>query len=163
MRSKTSSVILVYQRKILLILRDNDPRIPNPNCWQLIGGLVEKKETHREAIIREMKEEINIVPGKLEFLGKRQKPNQQIGAYYCSRLSAKDLSNLLKGQEGQKIEFFDFSSLANLPLSGTIKYLVLNRPKELKKLLEENERVKGVEPSVFSLGRRHLTAKLHPH
>lgn len=139
MGSKTSSAILVFQKKILLILRDNDPQIPNPNCWQLIGGLVEEGETHREAIIRELKEEIGFAPGKLEFLGKRRKPNNQIGAYYYSRLYSKDIPNLIKGQEGQIIEFFDFSLLTSLSLSGTIKYLVLNQPKELKKLIEEKE------------------------
>ena len=44
-----------------MLLRDNIPSIPYPNKWDLPGGLVEENESPAECIIREMKEELNIL------------------------------------------------------------------------------------------------------
>jgi 8-oxo-dGTP diphosphatase len=46
--------------EILLYLRDNKPDIPFPNHWDLIGGHVEEGETPEEALLREVKEELDI-------------------------------------------------------------------------------------------------------
>lgn len=46
--------------EILLYLRDNKPGIPFPNHWDLIGGHLEEGETPEEALVREVKEELNI-------------------------------------------------------------------------------------------------------
>jgi 8-oxo-dGTP pyrophosphatase MutT (NUDIX family) len=42
----------------LVYLRDNNPSIPFPNHWDLIGGHVEKGEMPLEALKREVMEEI---------------------------------------------------------------------------------------------------------
>ncbi len=58
---KIAAIILENdKREILLYLRDNKPGIPFPNHWDLIGGHVEEGETPEEALIREVKEELNI-------------------------------------------------------------------------------------------------------
>jgi 8-oxo-dGTP diphosphatase len=46
--------------EILLYLRDNKPEIPFPDHWDLIGGHVEEGETPEEALVREVKEELDI-------------------------------------------------------------------------------------------------------
>jgi 8-oxo-dGTP diphosphatase len=46
--------------EFLLYLRDNKPDIPFPGYWDLIGGHVEAGESPEEALIREVKEELNI-------------------------------------------------------------------------------------------------------
>ncbi|HEX2976872.1 MAG TPA: NUDIX domain-containing protein [Bacteroidales bacterium] len=54
---------IIFQNEegeFLLYLRDNKPDIPFPDHWDLIGGHVEKGETPEEALIREVKEEIDI-------------------------------------------------------------------------------------------------------
>jgi 8-oxo-dGTP diphosphatase len=43
----------------LLYLRDGKPGIPFPHCWDLIGGHVEEGEAPEEALVREVKEELN--------------------------------------------------------------------------------------------------------
>lgn len=54
-----SQIILQnLEGKYLVYLRDNNPDIPFPNHWDLIGGHVEKRETPIEALKREMMEEI---------------------------------------------------------------------------------------------------------
>jgi 8-oxo-dGTP diphosphatase len=46
--------------ELLLYLRDNKPDIPFPDHWDLIGGHVEEGETPEEALVREVKEELDI-------------------------------------------------------------------------------------------------------
>ncbi len=46
--------------EFLLYLRDNKPGIPFPGYWDLIGGHVEAGESPEEALIREVKEELDI-------------------------------------------------------------------------------------------------------
>lgn len=48
------------QGELLLYLRDNKPDIPFPDHWDLIGGHVEEGETPDEALVREVKEELDI-------------------------------------------------------------------------------------------------------
>ena len=60
MRKGTSIIFVNSQEEILLLLRDNIQQIPYPNMWDLPGGAVEGEETPEEAIMREMKEEINL-------------------------------------------------------------------------------------------------------
>jgi len=46
--------------KLLVYLRDDNPAIPYPNCWDLFGGIVEDGETPEQALVREVKEELAI-------------------------------------------------------------------------------------------------------
>jgi len=46
--------------EFLLYLRDNKPGIPFPGYWDLIGGHVEEGETPEQALVREVKEELDI-------------------------------------------------------------------------------------------------------
>jgi len=46
--------------EFLLYLRDNKASIPFPDHWDLIGGHVEEGETPEEALVREVKEELDI-------------------------------------------------------------------------------------------------------
>lgn len=45
-------------RRVLLFRRDNKPEIRFPNYVDILGGIVEKEETPKEAIVREMAEEL---------------------------------------------------------------------------------------------------------
>jgi 8-oxo-dGTP diphosphatase len=47
------------QGELLLYLRDNKPGIPFPLHWDLIGGHAEEGESPEEALIREVKEELD--------------------------------------------------------------------------------------------------------
>lgn len=59
---KEIAAIILENNKgeFLLALRDNKSWIPFPNHWDLIGGHVEDGETPEEALVREVKEELDI-------------------------------------------------------------------------------------------------------
>ena len=58
---KIATIILKNdQNQILLYLRDNKPEIPFPHYWDLFGGYIEEGETPEQAIIRKVKEELNL-------------------------------------------------------------------------------------------------------
>ncbi|GIW59607.1 MAG: hypothetical protein KatS3mg087_0673 [Patescibacteria group bacterium] len=46
--------LIVNNKKLLLILRDNIPTITDPNKWSLAGGEIEEGETDRQALMREL-------------------------------------------------------------------------------------------------------------
>ena len=56
--------------EFLLYLRDNKPDIPFPGYWDLIGGHVEEGETPEQALVREVKEELDIDLKEYRFFKK---------------------------------------------------------------------------------------------
>jgi 8-oxo-dGTP diphosphatase len=60
-KQRGTSILFVNSAgHVLLFLRDNNPIIPFPNCWDVLGGHVEEGETPFECITREIQEEINM-------------------------------------------------------------------------------------------------------
>jgi len=55
-----TALIFDTDGKLLIYLRDDKPEIPFPNHWDLFGGHVEAGETPDGALVREVREELNI-------------------------------------------------------------------------------------------------------
>ena len=61
MMKEIAAIILENDKgEFLLYLRENKPDIPFPDHWDLIGGHIEEGETPEEALVREVKEELDI-------------------------------------------------------------------------------------------------------
>jgi 8-oxo-dGTP diphosphatase len=62
MKRKGCSIIFINdQEQVLLFLRDNIPDIPYPNMWDVPGGHLEPGETPESCIVREMREEMDLL------------------------------------------------------------------------------------------------------
>jgi len=128
---KIVSAVVVANGKILLLQRDDNPGIRDPNCWQLPGGGVEDGEMPDEAIKRELQEEIGIIPSLLNFL---ISPSAETHAYYA-RLTDEEVRSIKKGDEGKDLRFFSFDELSQIPLTQKLKDVIQSRGKVLKSLL----------------------------
>lgn len=134
---KKVAVIILENDKgeILLYLRDNKPEIPFPNHWDLFGGFIEDGETPEQALVREVKEELDIDLRDYDFFKKYNcdqgdaMPN--IKYVYYGRIS-KPISEL-KLQEGQKLQFFSKEEIPQVKFANILKDIVMEYLKEKKK------------------------------
>jgi len=131
----SSTSILVHDNKILFILRDNKSEISEPNTWQLPGGGVENSENHLQAIQRELKEEINIVPKKLKYLGSA---SDDIKVFF-SYLSDDEVSNIKLGNEGQQLHFFALNEVVNIPLTKKLQFYFFKFKSGITKLIDTGD------------------------
>lgn len=116
---QASKIILINpEKQILLYLRDNKPSIPYPGWWDLFGGGIEENETPEQAIIREIKEEIDIEVKEIKYLSKVIVPKHDLNPETSCNFVFKGLINCSKNKidlkEGQKLNYFKLQDLHNL-------------------------------------------------
>lgn len=112
---------------LFLALRDNKPGIPFPNHWDLIGGHIEKGETPEEALVREVKEELDIDLMEYTFYKKYEclegdaYPN--IKYIYSGKINIPiDEITLL---EGERSQYFSREEILNIRFANIIKSIIL--------------------------------------
>jgi 8-oxo-dGTP diphosphatase len=131
---KTTSSLIIHNNKILLLLRDNKPEIPDPDKWQTIGGQVEQYESFDDAIKREIKEETNLTPSDIKYYGKLNGKDFTL-AFYVAHLTDEEASSVRLGNEGQALEFFTLDEMKNLDLSFSIRVYFEKYLPQLDKLV----------------------------
>lgn len=137
----TAHAIVIYRQKVLLLLRDNKPGIPNPNKWSVLGGEVEEGETYRVALVRELFEEANIKPHNIQFLGMLTVLEGTKHALFLVRLTESEAEDVKLGNEGQRLDFFSFKEITNLPLTKNFSLFFEKYQNELKGLIKENSKI----------------------
>jgi 8-oxo-dGTP diphosphatase len=120
-----AGIILLNEGKILLQFRDNNPNITWPNSWAIFGGGIEKGETPKQAIIRELQEELDLKIENPELVLKNKFKGE---TRYTFKQVIKDISTL-KLKEGKKMRFFSKEEILDL------KDVVPSVKKLIKKLL----------------------------
>ena len=95
--------------KILLQLRDNKSTIQYPNSWGTFGGQIEDGETPEQAIIREIKEEIDYNLTSPEYFDNY--PFDGYNIYMFRKLDTTVNINDIKVTEGQKGEFLSIEQI----------------------------------------------------
>ena len=107
----TSLLIINDKEEVLLFLRDNNPKIPYPNRWDVLGGHVEQDEEPKECIIREMKEEIDFHL-KNPKLFKTYNMSDRIEYTFWVKASLDIKKTSLK--EGQELKWFNLNQIKKL-------------------------------------------------
>lgn len=126
---KIAAIILENDKgEILLYLRDNKPNIPFPHYWDLFGGHVEEGETVEEALVREVKEELDYDLKEYAFF-KEYKclegdayPN--IKYVYVGKVNVPIEELIL--QEGEKLQFFSKEEISNVKFANILKKIVMD-------------------------------------
>ncbi|OGF22900.1 hypothetical protein A2Y83_00845 [Candidatus Falkowbacteria bacterium RBG_13_39_14] len=126
---KIAAIILENDKGgILLYLRDNKSTIPFPHHWDLFGGHVEDGETVEEALVREVKEELDFDLQEYSFFKKYEcnegdaYPN--VKYVYFGKVS-KPISEL-KLKEGEKLQFFSKEEIPNIKFANILKDIVMD-------------------------------------
>ena len=99
-KRKGSSIIFINDEgQILLFLRDNKSDLPYPNMWDVPGGHVEADESPGKCIVREMKEEINLVLDEFELFSKIEFEDRIEYTFWTSADLDIDKIELTEGQQ----------------------------------------------------------------
>lgn len=114
--NKSSKGLIIDKGKYLMQLRDNKKDIFYPNFWGLFGGSLNKKETYKKAVKREINEETNLTVKvskeilSVKFTMVALKRKCQIVYFECKILKKKKI--ILR--EGKEYRFFSFNQIKKL-------------------------------------------------
>jgi 8-oxo-dGTP diphosphatase len=124
MKRKGASIIFVNENKqILLFLRDNIPDIPYPNMWDVPGGHVEKFESPEQCIVREMKEEMNLILDDFELFSEIEFEDR---IEYTFWAEAKFDIDEIELNEGQQLNWFSKEEACQTNLAYGFNEIVEN-------------------------------------
>jgi 8-oxo-dGTP diphosphatase len=126
---KIAAIILENDKgEFLLALRDNKSWIPFPNHWDLIGGHVEDGETPEEALVREIKEELDIDLKEYSFYKKFEcltgDAYANIKYIYTGKINIpiEEITLL----EGERAQYFSGEEIQGLKFANIMKSVVLD-------------------------------------
>lgn len=116
------------QEEILLSLRDDKPGLPFPHHWNLLGGRIEEGETPEQALVREVKEEIDYDLKEYSFFQKYDcltgdvHPN--IKYIYTGKINVPASQLVLS--EGERLQYFKPEEISSLKLANILKEIVMD-------------------------------------
>ena len=126
---KIAAIILKNDKgEFLLALRDNKPGIPFPLHWDLIGGHVEEGETPEEALVREVKEELDIDLKEYLFYRKYEcltnDAYENIKYIYTGKINLpiEEITLL----EGERAQYFSKEEIPDIKFANIIKTIMLD-------------------------------------
>lgn len=123
--TKVASLILENEKgEVLLLLRDDKVGLAYPNTWDLIGGTVEKGESVKEALRREVKEEAGHDLKDCTFFKKYvvlEEDGSSSEKFIFYSITEKPFEEFVLGDEGQKLQFFLFEDALKLKLASSHK------------------------------------------
>ena len=106
----------------LLQLRDNKSTIASPNTWGFFGGGVENYESHEDALIRELKEELDWTPKEIILIHTDTKLKTKWFSVLC-HVHNRELTLL----EGQDMKWFKSNEIFELPNTPHIVDFIIEK------------------------------------
>ncbi len=120
------SLLLVNGRYVLQ-LRDDRPDIAAPGLWALFGGSVEQGEEPRQAVLREVEEELCLRLDDCRLLWCVDQYSgffRQIASYCFFEADITDLWGQHRLTEGQAVEHFSYHELGALRMASVMREAV---------------------------------------
>ena len=114
---------LIYRKdgSMLLQQRDDIPGLAFPNTWTWFGGLVEPGENLKDALHRELTEELGCIPGRVEeelFQWRWSGPQPALNHIFPIYFQAKDEELIL--MEGKAMAWHSLTQMEKLVLTPLI-------------------------------------------
>ena len=130
---KTSTAIIVCDKKILFLKRDNMPTIVEPDRWQLPGGHIENGENPIRALKRELVEEVSYVPKRINYIGSLKNRTRKVNIFW-SYVDAKEYKKFKLGEpEGQEIKFMTIKQALSKKLTKNVRFYLSSYGSILKR------------------------------
>lgn len=121
-RKAGAKALVIFDGKFVMVQRDNKPEILNPNKWNLPGGGIETGETPEEAVIRELKEEIDIAPTAIKDMGTTTYSDGSAVVYrFAAQLNEEERGQVRLASEGQQLSWFTLSEALTMDLSAHLR------------------------------------------
>lgn len=106
----------------LLMAHRSKHRTRYPNCWSFPGGGVEPEESLEQALIRELGEEVGVVPREFEYLG--EIIDGEISFHiFCVVKWTGDIAN--RGDEHDELRWVNFHQAASMDNLALEQYQAL--------------------------------------
>jgi ADP-ribose pyrophosphatase YjhB (NUDIX family) len=103
----TVDIVVIRDRKILLIERKNPPK-----GWALPGGFIDYGETAESAAVRELKEETGLTASRIDLLGVYSDPNRDPRFHTLSVVYLAQVEGVIQaGDDAMCAEWFAFDQL----------------------------------------------------
>ncbi|HLP21710.1 MAG TPA: NUDIX domain-containing protein [Chitinophagales bacterium] len=114
MHQVATALIFDRNNKLLIYLRDEKPEIPFPGYWDLFGGRVEEGETPEVALMRELKEELDIDVNTYTLYKTFYSPGEaRPNTKYVYLVRVPEAAEELTLYEGQYLKGIDLQERAN--------------------------------------------------
>lgn len=108
-----AKVAIVCGERILTYVRDNHAHIPDPDCWDLPGGLREPNETIRDCALREVWEEFGLRLPRAAFVHAarftKYEPRRIEAVFLAIQVEQEMVDRIVFGDEGQCWELMPVS------------------------------------------------------
>ena len=106
-------IALLYDDKLLTILRDDISTIPWPNMWELPGGGREGEDTPFECVQREVFEELGLKLEEADILWVKDYQGMldpdKISIFMVGTITQEEFAGIVFGDEGQAYQMMDVS------------------------------------------------------
>ncbi len=118
------AILFDKNHKILLIHRNTK----DSKQWELPGGKLEEKELPDQAVIRELREELNIEVQIIKYIGlKESEEKGNLLKYHCYQCKIENGTPELMEEKFDDIKYFSKNELLeNKELSSNMKVLISN-------------------------------------